>query len=45
MGFKIKDFKRTLKQNRDLYLKMTMLNDFNLDEITLARGFAEGIRM
>lgn len=39
VDFNVKDFKRALKQNNsDLHLRMTMLNDFTLDEVAIAHG-------
>ena len=36
--FKIKDFKKTLKTNPKLGLKLTMLNDFDLTEVAVVEG-------
>ena len=38
VDFKVKDFRKTLKTERDLHLRMTMLNDFELSEVALANG-------
>ncbi|HBN85446.1 MAG TPA: hypothetical protein DDZ89_16570, partial [Clostridiales bacterium] len=39
VDFQVKDFRRVLKQNKlDLHLRMTMLNDFALDEVAIAHG-------
>jgi uncharacterized protein YjdB len=41
VDFKVKDFRRTLVNSmRDLHLRMTMLNDFELSEVALAKGLA-----
>ena len=38
VDFKVKDFRKTLKQERDLHLRMTMLNDFDMSEVAIATG-------
>ena len=36
VDFNVKDFRKVLKDSQDLHLRMTMLNNFKLSEITLA---------
>ena len=38
VDFQIKDFRGSLKRERDLHLRLTMLNDFALTELALADG-------
>ena len=38
VNFKIKDYRNTISADRQLYLKMTMLNDFELSEVAFAKG-------
>ena len=38
VDFKIGDFRNILPRSVDLHLRMTMLNDFNLSEMSLAKG-------
>ena len=38
VNFKIDDFRNTISADRQLYLKMTMLNDFDLKEVAFAKG-------
>jgi hypothetical protein len=38
VDFKVKDFRRVLGVQEDLHLRMTMLNDFTLDEVAIAQG-------
>ena len=36
--FPIQDFRRTLKNDRELYLRLTAANDFPMDEVAIADG-------
>ena len=36
--FKVKDFRNTLRNKKDIHLAITMLNDFELSEVTVAEG-------
>ncbi len=36
--FKITDYNRAIKDSKDLHLSLTMVNDFALDEVALAKG-------
>ncbi len=38
IDFEIKDYKKRIKDSRDLHLRLTMLNDFELDEVALTTG-------
>ncbi len=38
VDFKVKDFRKTLKDSQGLHLRMTMLNDFKLTEVSLQQG-------
>ena len=38
VDFKITDFRKTVSPDRDLHLRLTMLNDFSLSEVALASG-------
>ena len=38
VDFRIKDFRGTLPKKQDLHLRMTMLNDFSLSEVSLVRA-------
>jgi len=38
IDFKIKDYRKTLKGKRNLHLKLTQLNDFNISEVAVADG-------
>ncbi|NLB81343.1 MAG: hypothetical protein GX800_07010, partial [Clostridiaceae bacterium] len=38
VDFKITDFKKILNGNPDLHLRMTMLNDYSLDEVAICHG-------
>lgn len=38
VDFKIEDFRKTLPTERDLHLRMTMLNDFDLSEVSIVDG-------
>lgn len=39
VDFQVKDFKRVLKTDQNLHLRMTMLNDFDLSELAIAHGY------
>jgi len=39
VDFNIKDFRNVLKDNKDIHLRMTMVNDFALDEVSVVDGF------
>ncbi len=39
VDFKITDFRKVLKDGNGLHLKMTMVNDFFLDEVTVLSGY------
>lgn len=36
--FKVKDFRNTIQNADDLHLRMTMVNDFNLSEVSVTEG-------
>ncbi len=38
VDFDITDYRKTIKDNKDLGLKLTMLNDFTFDEVAFAKG-------
>ncbi len=38
VDFKVKDFRKAIKDGNGLHLRMTMLNDFALDEVALTSG-------
>ena len=38
VDFAVKDFHGVLEDNEDLHLRMTQVNDFDLDEVAIARG-------
>ncbi|MBQ4316386.1 MAG: S-layer homology domain-containing protein, partial [Oscillospiraceae bacterium] len=38
IDFKITDYRKTLKGKRNLHLKLTQLNDFNISEVAVADG-------
>ncbi|MBR2180832.1 MAG: Ig-like domain-containing protein, partial [Oscillospiraceae bacterium] len=39
IDFEIKDYLKKLKDGKDLHLRLTMLNDFELDEVAVANGY------
>ena len=38
VDFKIQDFRKTISTDYELYLRLTMLNDFDLSELAIAEG-------
>ncbi|MBQ3054853.1 MAG: Ig-like domain-containing protein, partial [Oscillospiraceae bacterium] len=43
LTFKVDDFRGVLKENRDLYLKVTQLNDFELSDVSFASAVPPNI--
>ncbi|MBQ2742345.1 MAG: heparinase II/III family protein, partial [Oscillospiraceae bacterium] len=38
VDFEVVDYRKAIKDNKDLHLKLTMLNDFELSEVAFAKG-------